>query len=609
MALQQRHHRERGERWDERGAALEHVATVDDRADDRRVGGRAPDAELLEPLHERRLGEARRRLGLVAVGGELACHQAVALGECGKLALLRVVGRLVGVLDVDPPEALVGDDGARGRELGVAPVGRRGTQAHGDGLADRVGHLRRDGAVPDHLVDPGLHRPDLGSDFGGRAEAVACWADGLVGLLRVLDLLGVRARGVRHELGAESLGDGGAGGGERGLRQRRAVGSHVGDVALLVERLRGAHRLGRRQPQLAAGFLLEGRGHERRRGTTTVGAGLDRAHREVGVGQPAGERRRGPLVEQRDLACRRGRQLAARVEVLAGGDAEPVDRDERRGELGGVCGRRGRRERALQVPVARRGERHPLPFALDDDAGGDALHAASRQLRHDLLPQDRRHLVAVQPVQQAPGLLGVDEAAVELARLVDGPPDRLGGDLVEHHAAHRHRGVERLEEVPGDGLSFAVLIRCEVELGGVLQVVLQPLDDVALLARHDVERLEVVVDVDAEARPRLPLVGGGHFGGVAGQVADVSHRRLHDVVVAEVPRDRARFGWGLDDDEGLAHRRQVTVTDPLLSTTGHSASGCRGRETTNLTAVPVGDARNSVSSTSTRIKGMPRPLS
>ena len=66
-------------------------------------------------------------------------------------------------------------------------------EADGDGLAGGVGHLRGDGALPDQLVDAGVVGVDLAGDLLGRAERVAGGPDGLVGLLRVLHLLGVGA--------------------------------------------------------------------------------------------------------------------------------------------------------------------------------------------------------------------------------------------------------------------------------------------------------------------------------------------------------------------------------------------------------------------------------
>ncbi len=538
MPFEQGHHRERGEGRHERHPLLPHVAPVLDRGHDRRVGGRTADLELLEPLDERRLVVAGRRLGLVSVGAQLDRSHRVALGEWREATLLGIVGGTVGVLDVDPAEALVGDDRAAGGELGVAAVGGGGAEAHGDSLADGVGHLRRDRAVPDHLVDPGLGGRDLAAHLGGRSEPVARGSDRLVGLLGVLHLRRVDAGGVGQELGAVPLGDLAAGRGERGLRQRGAVGTHVGDVALLVEGLGGAHRLGGRQAELAAGLLLEGGGHERRRRTPAVRPALDRAHREGLIGEAVGERPRRRLVE-RDTVAGEG---AGGVEVAARGHLRPVDLHERGLEARRLVVGGGRGERALDVPVGGRDERHALALTLDDDAGGDALHPSGRQLREHLLPQHRRHLVAVEAVEQPARLLRVDEATVEVAGLLDRPADGLGGDLVEHHPLHRHLRVQRLEEVPRDGLALAVLIGGEIQLGGVLQQPLQPLHDVLLLGGDDVERLEVVVDVDAETRPRLTLVGRRHLGGVPRQVADVPDRGFDDVVVAEIARDGAGLG-------------------------------------------------------------------
>ena len=79
-------------------------------------------------------------------------------------------------------------------------------------------------------------------------------------------------------------------------------------------------------------------------------------------------------------------------------------------------------------------EAHAGPLALDHHAGGHALHPAGREPRHDLAPQHRGDLVAVQAVQDPSGLLGVDQAAVQFPPLLDRPGDRLGGDLVEDHA-------------------------------------------------------------------------------------------------------------------------------------------------------------------------------
>src|SRR3954471_22146206 len=54
VLLEQSNDREGEEGGHERGAPLEDVTAVEDRAEDRGIGGRAADAELLEGAHERR---------------------------------------------------------------------------------------------------------------------------------------------------------------------------------------------------------------------------------------------------------------------------------------------------------------------------------------------------------------------------------------------------------------------------------------------------------------------------------------------------------------------------------------------------------------------------
>ena len=173
----------------QRRALLPHVAAVLDGLHDRGVGRGSPDAELLELGHEAGLGEAGRRLGRMALRGEVRGVEAVRGGEGREAPLLVVVA--APLLHEHP--ATVGDHGAGGRELGVAARRRDGTEAHRDGLSDGVVHLAGHGAPPDQLVEPRLAGLHLASHLFGAAEPIAGGADGLMGLLRVGHLLGVAA--------------------------------------------------------------------------------------------------------------------------------------------------------------------------------------------------------------------------------------------------------------------------------------------------------------------------------------------------------------------------------------------------------------------------------
>jgi hypothetical protein len=244
-----------------------------------------------------------------------------------------------------------------------------------------------------------------------------------------------------------------------------------------------------------------------------------------------------------------GLQLGEGVEVRAAGDPRPVDRlqlgrehPHLRGDTPRITPGTPSVEGALEVPVRRHAERDALAFPVHHQPGRDRLHPTRRELRHDLLPQHRGDLVAVEPVEDPTCLLSLHQVEVEGARVLHRLLDRLLGDLVEHHPVHRHLGLELLLEVPGDRLALPVLVRGQVELGGLLE---QPLElgHVRLLvaADHVVGR-EVVLHVHPEAGPLLTLDRGRHVGGVPRQVADVADRRLDDVAGPEVPGDRLRLG-------------------------------------------------------------------
>jgi hypothetical protein len=232
-------------------------------------------------------------------------------------------------------------------------------------------------------------------------------------------------------------------------------------------------------------------------------------------------------------------ELALRGEVPALGDALAVHHDQIRGERIGLAFAWMRRcELGLDVPVVRGDERDPLALTLDHQTGGDRLHPASRQARHHhFLPQDRADLITVEAVEDAPGLLCVDQPKVQLTGVLRGGPDRVPGDLVEDHPVHRHLGLEDLPQMPGDRLALAVLVRREEELVGVLQQFLELGDLLFLVRVDDVQRFEIVIDVDAELGPLLALVLGRNLRGLPRKVTNMADTGLHDIVAAKVARD------------------------------------------------------------------------
>ena len=159
------------------------------------------------------------------------------------------------------------------------------------------------------------------------------------------------------------------------------------------------------------------------------------------------------------------------------------------------------------------------------------------------------------------------------------------------------RGDSTSSRCQRDRFALAVLVGGEVDLARVLQQRLEFADLLLLRLRDHVQRLEVVVDVDAVTRPLLGLVGLGDLLGAAGQVADVADGGLHEIVVTEEARDGAGLGWGLDDDKGFGHdsfssvgRRRRGLSNAEFTERDHVA--CSPMSTLLDARRPARDLRN-----------------
>ena len=173
MIAQQRGDRERREARHQRLALTEHVAALLNRGNRRRVGGRPADAVLLERLDQRGLGVSRRRGRLVPLRIQPHQRQPAVAGRRpidpiadralrqDRLLIAELARRIVAPFDVGAEEAGELDRLAARREHARLAVGPRRRDLERGALQAGVGHLRRDRAFPDQVVQPQLVGIDL----------------------------------------------------------------------------------------------------------------------------------------------------------------------------------------------------------------------------------------------------------------------------------------------------------------------------------------------------------------------------------------------------------------------------------------------------------------
>ena len=273
----------------------------------------------------------------------------------------------------------------------------------------------------------------------------------------------------------------------------RGVGTHVGDQTALVQGLRHPHRRPDREVKLPGSLLLKGGRRER------------------------GGRNPGPLLlfQGIDPVGRADAVLEETLRLLQGTEAGIQERLDLHGR-----GRPFRMEDGLYLIIRFAAEIHDFLFPVHDQAQRNALNAAGGELRLDFTPQDRGQLEADQTVQHAARLLRVDEVSVDVAGMLDRIQDGRLGDFMEHDPP-RLRGVEGqgFGQVPGNGFSFAVLIGREPHGLGAGGEFLQFGNDLFLVGRYYVFRLESMFHIHAQ----LLLL----------QVADMADACFHEIVAAQ----------------------------------------------------------------------------
>ena len=152
-----------------------------------------------------------------------------------------------------------------------------------------------------------------------------------------------------------------------------------------------------------------------------------------------------------------------------------------------------------------------LALALHDEAQRHRLNATGGEATAHLVPQQGRHLVAHQAIEDAAGLLRIHQVAVDVAGVQEGVLNGLLGDFVEGDAADVGYGApflsllavnpvpaQFLRQVGGNRLAFAVRVRRQVDRFRRLRQLLQPGDDLLFAGNYLVFGRKLVVQIDPE---------------------------------------------------------------------------------------------------------------
>ena len=108
---------------------------------------------------------------------------------------------------------------------------------------------------------------------------------------------------------------------------------------------------------------------------------------------------------------------------------------------------------------------------------------------------------------------------------------------MEHHPFHGNLGLEYFIEVPGDGLTLAVLISCQIEFVCIFEGFAKFGHPLLLVGVHLVIGLKPALYINGELRVGAILHGLWERRG-RGKVTDMTNRCFHLVVIPQVSANR-----------------------------------------------------------------------
>ena len=365
------------------------IFAVLDRGQNRGIGGRSPDPQLLHPLDQRGFGIARRWLGKMLLRRDFLLVRLLALHDLRQTPL--VVLFVVAALVIDLQKAVKQHD-LPIRAQADLPI-RAGRVHHGP-LHPRRRHLAGNRALPDQVVQLALIR--LGKFQRVRRRRHLGRPDTFMRFLRVLGLVLVDARAVGHIGRAKLPLDLVPRRSHRFRRHVDAVGPHIGDVARLIQTLCRRHAGLGPHAVFAARLLLQGRGHEGR-----IGVARRRLSFDPGDGEFA-------MIDR--LHCQFGRFRGRNVEFV-----QPLATQQHQPRVKVLTAWRGHHR--PHRPEFPRPERLDLHLAFDDQTQADRLHPPRRPRPRQLAPQHRRQGEPHQIVQRAPRQIRLDQRHIHLPRV------------------------------------------------------------------------------------------------------------------------------------------------------------------------------------------------
>ena len=152
------------------------------------------------------------------------------------------------------------------------------------------------------------------------------------------------------------------------------------------------------------------------------------------------------------------------------------------------------------------------------------MDAARRQPPSHLVPQQRRHLIADNAVEQAPCLLRVDEVFIDVRGMTERFLNCRLGDFVEQHTAHGllilAAPFQLFFDVPADGLALAVRVGGDIDGVNLFSGSLQFANHFLFAGDDFISWLEVIIEIDADA--------------FLGQILDVADRGQHLEIGSQV---------------------------------------------------------------------------